>query len=71
MIELGTDETYSLQGITFVWNIKKSRKNLANHHINFEQACEVFFDPFLCVLDASRKDEVQRVVGVMATVSAP
>ena len=51
------DETYSLQGITFIWNVKKARTNLTDHQISFEQGCEAFFDPFLCLRDASRKGE--------------
>ena len=51
------DETYLLQGITFIWNVKKARTNLAEHQISFEQGCEAFFDPFLYLRDASRKGE--------------
>lgn len=51
------EELYSLQGITFVWNVKKARTNIADHQVSFEQACEAFFDPFLIVEDASRHGE--------------
>ena len=51
------DETYTLQGITFVWDSEKATKNDYTHKISFETACEAFFDPFLRVMDASRNDE--------------
>ena len=38
---------YSLHGIQFEWDRKKAETNLHKHHIDFENACEVFFDPFL------------------------
>nr|CRH06036.1 Conserved protein of unknown function [Candidatus Magnetococcus massalia] len=53
------DTIYSLHGITFVWNPKKARTNIADHQVSFEQACEAFFDPFLMVEDASRNVEVR------------
>jgi len=40
------DEYFELKGITFVWDKAKARRNLAKHGIAFEQAAEVFFDPF-------------------------
>jgi uncharacterized protein len=42
---------YSLHGIQFEWDRKKAETNLHKHHIDFENACEVFFDPFLKVMD--------------------
>jgi len=48
-----------LHGITFEWDDTKARGNIKKHGISFEQACEVFFDPFLVVVDAS-EDEEQR-----------
>lgn len=51
------DGTYDVYGITFVWNMEKARTNLTHHRIRFEHACEAFFDPFLCLLDAGRRGE--------------
>lgn len=52
------DEQFALNGITFVWNEEKARKNLDKHEgVTFQQAAEAFFDPFLKVVDASRNDE--------------
>lgn len=51
------DEYYELSGITFVWNPDKAQSNRAKHRVTFEQAAEVFFDPFLRVVDASPERE--------------
>ena len=40
------DITYQLQGVEFVWDEEKARSNIANHGVTFEEAAEVFFDPF-------------------------
>jgi hypothetical protein len=54
---------FVLNGITFVWDDKKARLNSTNHDgITFQQAAEVFFDPFLVVVDASRDDEARDAV---------
>lgn len=59
------DNSFIFQGITFLWNLKKAQINLQKHGVNFEQACEVFFDPFIRVLDASVEDETRdAVIGV-------
>lgn len=49
--------TYGGQG--FCWNPEKARSNLLKHGIRFEQACEVFFDPFVRMLDAAAEDEAR------------
>jgi len=57
------DEIYRLNGITFVWNRDKALGNPRKHDgVRFEQAVEVFFDPFLRVVDASRGAEVRDAV---------
>ena len=38
---------YSLYGIGFEWDPQKAAKNLHKHGVAFENACEVFFDPFV------------------------
>jgi len=48
---------HQLHGITFEWDNVKAIGNIKKHGISFEQACEVFFDPFLVVVDASEDDE--------------
>lgn len=44
---------YRLQGIEFVWDDQKAHQNVANHGITFEEAAEVFFDPFYQYGDAT------------------
>jgi uncharacterized protein len=47
------DITYTLQGITFEWDEQKARSNVEKHGVKFEEAAEVFFDPFCRGGDAS------------------
>ena len=54
---------FVLNGITFVWNDGKAQVNPTNHDgITFQQAAEVFFDPFLVVVEASRNEEARDAV---------
>ena len=49
--------------------VKKETANRRKHKVNFELACEAFFDPFVCFLD----DEIvgtelrERIVGLTTT----
>lgn len=57
------DQRFEMNGITFVWDGSKARRNIRNHAgVTFEQAAEAFFDPFLRVVDASRSDEARDAV---------
>ncbi|MGB8980391.1 MAG: BrnT family toxin [Anaerolineales bacterium] len=47
------DITYQLQGILFEWDENKAKINLRKHGVTFEEASEVFFDPFYQTGDAS------------------
>ncbi len=59
------DNSFLFQGITFLWDIQKAQINRQKHGVTFEQACEVFFDPFIRVVDASAEDEARdAVIGV-------
>jgi hypothetical protein len=51
------DVTFELHDQIFEWDPKKSATNLRKHRISFERACEVFFDPFVRVVDASDDKE--------------
>jgi len=51
------DVYYTLKGADFVWDVQKARVNIQAHGIRFEEACEVFFDPFYLREDASRHQE--------------
>jgi uncharacterized protein len=37
---------YRLQGVEFEWDSNKAQSNIEKHGITFEEAAEVFFDPF-------------------------
>lgn len=50
---------YHLQGIEFEWDEGKAEGNQSKHGVSFEEAAEVFFDPFYQTGDAS-VDEEQR-----------
>lgn len=53
------DSRREFQGTSFVWDASKASANLHKHGVSFEQAMEVFFDPFVRVVDASRNDEAR------------
>ena len=40
------DVIYRLQGVEFEWDDQKAQQNVEKHGITFEDAAEVFFDPF-------------------------
>lgn len=42
---------FTLHNIIFEWDSQKAAANLRKHNMNFELACEAFFDPFICYLD--------------------
>ena len=51
------DIIYQFQSIEFEWDEVKARSNVDDHDVTFEEAAEVFFDPFYQEGDASRNDE--------------
>jgi uncharacterized protein len=53
------DIRFELNGLLCVWDESKARRNRQKHGINFDNACEVFFDPFVHVVTASRNDEAR------------
>ncbi|NYF78496.1 BrnT family toxin [Granulicella arctica] len=60
------DLAFLYQGQRFVWDIDKASANLAKHGVAFEKACEVFFDPFLRLQDASVGGEQRDAVTGLA-----
>ncbi|MGK7944648.1 MAG: BrnT family toxin [Microcystaceae cyanobacterium] len=40
------DVVYDLQNIAFEWDANKAQINVEKHGVTFEEAAEVFFDPF-------------------------
>ncbi len=53
------DITFEFQGQIFEWDPEKTSGNIGKHHISFEKACEVFFDPFVRLVDASDQGEAR------------
>jgi len=53
------DVEYEVHEQLFEWNFDKAVANLAKHRISFEIACEVFFDPFIVLVDAMDSDEAR------------
>ena len=56
------DVHFTVNGLLCVWDESKAKRNRQKHGIGFEEACEVFFDPFFRLVDASRNDEARDVV---------
>jgi len=52
--------TYQLQGMVFEWDENKAQSNLQKHSVTFEEAAEVFFDPFYHTGDASVDEGEER-----------
>ena len=56
------DVIFSLQGVNFEWDQRKAELNLRNHGVSFEEAAEVFFDPFYQQGDASTRREAREFI---------
>jgi len=54
------DIDYKLQGVQFEWDENKAEINIKKHGVTFEEATEVFFDPFYQTGDASVDDKENR-----------
>lgn len=53
------DICHERNGTAFLWSTTQALANLRKHGVSFEQACAVFFDPLVRVVDASRNDEAR------------
>ena len=56
--------------IDFEWDLEKSALNVERHGLSFEVATNVFLDPFVCVVDTSRKEdneERRKAIGRLGT----
>lgn len=51
------DIEYELRSIRFRWNADKAKRNIEKHGVSFEQAAQIFFDPFVTYVDASGNNE--------------
>ena len=47
------DLHFLFHGQRFVWDSEKASSNASKHGISFETACQIFFDPFIQIEDAS------------------
>ena len=56
------DVRFELNGLLFVWHTDKAKRNRRKHGIGFEEAAEVFFDPFFRLVEASRNEDARDVV---------
>lgn len=56
------DSIYFVGDEGFVWNENKAKSNKRKHNVSFEEACEVFFDPFRQVGEASSENEYREFV---------
>ncbi len=51
------DVYFLYHGQRFVWDSEKASSNTSKHGVSFESACQVFFDPFMRIEDASVGEE--------------
>jgi hypothetical protein len=51
------DIHFLYHGLRFVWDLEKASSNAGKHGVSFEVACQVFFDPFIRIVDASAGGE--------------
>ncbi len=56
------DVVYSLQGAEFEWDSNKAQINFDKHGVTFEEAAEVFFDPFYQIGDATANNESREFI---------
>ena len=54
------DIVYRLQGMEFEWDENKAATNIQKHGVTFNEAAEVFLDPFYQTGDASTSDKEER-----------
>ncbi|NKC16268.1 MAG: BrnT family toxin [Gammaproteobacteria bacterium] len=50
---------YFVNGIEFVWDLEKARRNVLKHGVEFRQAVHVLFDPFVRIVNAGVEEEVR------------
>lgn len=56
------DIIFQLQGVEFEWDEYKAQSNVEKHGVTFEEAAEVFFDPFYQGGDASVNNEEREFI---------
>jgi uncharacterized DUF497 family protein len=53
------DVRFLLHGQEFIWDADKAASNRAKHGVRFETAAQVFFDPFVTLVDATDEEETR------------
>lgn len=56
------DIVYRLQGFEFEWDENKAKNNFEKYGVTFEEAAEVFLDPFYQSGDTSIEDEQREFI---------
>lgn len=56
------DNVYRLQGIEFEWDENKAQTNFEKHGVTFEEAAEVFFDPFYQIGNTTTNNEQRDLI---------
>lgn len=51
------DIHFLYHGQQFVWDSEKASSNAIKHGVGFEIACQIFFDPFMRIENASSSEE--------------
>ena len=64
------DITLTLRGQSFEWDAGKAASNFAKHGVAFPEACEVFFDPFFHLVDATAGEEVRERLSAIRRMRA-
>ena len=54
------DVTIRLHGIEFEWDSGKAEANVEKHGVDFEVACETFFDPFVLAMESEHYEHEVR-----------
>jgi uncharacterized protein len=61
------DVVHRLNGIDLVWDRAKAQANFQKHGVSLELACEVFFDPFIRLLQTEWTGGEEREVAIGLT----
>jgi uncharacterized DUF497 family protein len=59
---------YERQGVAFERDSDKADHNVQKHGVSFHAACEVFFDPFVKIVDAIGYTEGERLLYVVHVI---
>ena len=57
--------------IEFIWDAEKEELNVTKHGVSFESAQQVFFDPYLLVVEDREMDDEMRYHAIGHTAAGP